>query len=203
MTPTRFHAWSRTALLAAAGFAASSCGNGTVTFGNGDGDNDGNATVTVKGNLDNVSPVTSREVVVFVYDIDSNDNSDRCTCPPNPSCSTQGKADVLASGETEFTLTGLFAGPLGVVFLLDNSGNYADGQIDPGDPIAVLDDVDCQLDDVGGNLTVTLKDVDIAFSPAPADVCAATKDDCMVDNPPAAGRARADQITLAKTTTGN
>jgi len=195
MMQNRLRAWSRAALLAALLPVLGSCGEGTVTFGRDDDDDDGNATVTVKGNLDEVTPVTSRDVVVFVYEI--TDDSDRCPCPPAPpSETTQGKSAVVASGETEFTLTGLDAGPIGVVFLLDNAGSNADGQIDPGDQIAILDDVDCELNDVDGNITVTLEDVDLLFSPAPTT-------DCTGGDEPAIGRARADEITKAKTTSGN
>jgi hypothetical protein len=102
---------------------------------------------------------------------------------------------VISPGETEFTLTGLDSGPIGIVFLLDNAGSNADGEINLGDDlIAVLDDVDCELDNVDGNLTVTLKDVDIQFALLPTDTCDAS-------DPPADGRARADQITKAKSTT--
>jgi len=168
------------------------CGSGTVTFGGGDDGDDDDAKINVKGNIRDVTPVSTRDIVVFAYAIDDDDPSERCPCPPDPSSSTSGKAVVLASGSTQFSVTGLNAGPIGLIFLLDNAGDNADGTIDPGDPIAILDDDDCDLDDVRSNLTVTLKDVDIAFSSAPAA-------DCKAGDPPAAGRARADLITLART----
>lgn len=194
MKPMRVSDWSRAALLVALLPALWSCGDGTVTFGSGDGDDDNDAIVTIKGNLNQVTPVTSRDVVVFAYEI--TDDSDRCPCPSAPPpLTTQGKSVVVSPGETEFTLTGLDSGPIGVVFLLDDAGNDADGQIDPGvDLVAVLDDVDCELDDVDGNLTVTLKDVDIQFDAFPTA-------DCTNGSSPAAGRARADTITKAKSTT--
>lgn len=170
------------------------CGEGTVTFGGGDDNNNPNAQVTVEGNIDNVSPVSSRGIVAFAYNI--TDNSDRCPCPPDPSNSSSGKAIMLESGATTFSLSGLKAGPLGVVFLLDKADNAADGQIDPGDPIAILDDIDCDLSDVKGGLTVTLKDVDILFSSAPVVDCTDTS-----GSPPAAGHARADTITQRRSTT--
>ncbi|MFN2376344.1 MAG: hypothetical protein ABR538_07385 [Candidatus Binatia bacterium] len=175
------------ALLALIAGFSPGCGEGTIVFP-GDDDDDDLATVTFQGNIDDVSPVTSRDIVVFVYTID--DDSDRCPCPPDPSASLTGKAAVLASGETEFTLSGLRSGAFGVVFLLDNAGDNADGEINPGDPIAVLDDIDCELDDIPGKRTVTLDDVDIAFSSAAAGDCTGDS-----GNPPVAGRARADRIT--------
>lgn len=177
------------ALLASCLLLTASCGKGTVSFGGGDEDN--KAKVTFKGDLDEVSPVTARDIVAFVYSID--DDSDRCPCPPDPSASGTGKAVVLSSGETSFTISGLEAGTFGVVFLLDNAGDLADGQIDPGDPIAILDDPDCRLDDVKPNLTVTLDDVDILFDDSPADCTTGG-----VDNP-APGRARARTITKVTT----
>lgn len=167
-----------TALLA---WSGSGCGSGTVTFGGGGGDQ--KKRVTVAGNLDSVSPVTSRDIVVFAYTV--TDGSDRCPCPGDPSNSTSGKAAVLPSGHSTFEITGIVPGAIGVVFLLDNAGNAADGQIDPGDPIAILDDVDCKLSDVSGGVKVSLDNVDLAFSPAPAAQC-----EQGVSNPPAAGRAR-------------
>lgn len=171
------------------------CGSGTVTIGG--GGNDGKK-VTVAGNLRDVSPVTSRDIVVFVYRIDDDDPSDRCPCPPDPSSSSVGKAQLLESGTTEFSLSGLDSGSFGVVFLLDNAGNSADGTIDPGDPIAILDDPDCDLEDVRGDITITLEDVDVAFSSTPATECRSG-----VVDPPAAGRARADLVTLTATSSGS
>lgn len=166
------------------------CGEGTVTFGSGDDDNP-NAKLTIKGTLDSVSPVTTRDIVVFVYNI--SDGSDRCPCPPDPSNSTSGNAVVLASGQTDFTVPSVDSGKIGVVFLLDNAGTNADGEIDPGDPIAILDDTNCDLDDVKSGLTVTLSNVDLLFSSAPTS-------DCTNGTPPAEGRARANQITKTRVT---
>lgn len=187
MKPTR-SPYAASLLLGLLAGVFPGCGDGTIVFPGDDDDDDDLATVTFQGNIDDVSPVTSRDIVVFVYSID--DDSDRCPCPPDPSASLNGKAAVLASGETDFTVSGLRSGAFGVVFLLDNAGNNADGEINPGDPIAVLDDIDCELDDIAGNRTVTLEDVDIVFS-------SAASGDCTGDsgNRPVAGRARADRIT--------
>lgn len=166
-----------------------SCGKGTITFG-GDGDG-GSAKVVVRGNLDEVFPVTSRDIVAFVFLAD--DEVDRCPCPADASASATGKAVVLTSGQLEFSLANLAPGRLSVMFLLDEPGNDADGEIDPGDPIAILDDLDCKLDNVAGNRTVTLTDIDIAFDEAPEAECKNG-----VPDPPAAGRARARLVTVEK-----
>lgn len=192
MKPQPLRAAALAAPLVAALVAA--CGSGNITFGGGGGGGNDNAKVTFTGNLKSVSPVTTRDIVVFVYNID--DDSDRCPCPPDPSNNPNGKAVVLSSGTTTFTVSDLDRdnGKFGVVFLLDNAGNAADGQIDPGDPIAILDDVDCELGDVSSRITVNLKDVDLLFSATPTD-------QCQDGTPPAEGRARADQITMKTTTT--
>lgn len=176
------------------------CGGGTIVFPGDDDDDDSEARVTFTGNLDSVSPVTTNDIVVFVYEID--DDSDRCPCPldpldpnnqPNPSYPLDGKAVVLSEGETEFTVSDLDPGAFGVILLLDNAGDNADGEINPGDRVAILDDVDCELDDIEGRRTVTLEDIDVVFSANPTD-------QCQEGDPPVAGRARADRITQKTTT---
>lgn len=182
--------WMRIALLSLTVAIAPSCGEGTITFGG--GDDDDNATVTVKGNIDDVSPVTTRDIVVFVYTVDK-DDGEQCPSPAFPCDTSRGRAAVIDATETEFSLGGLDRGAVRVVFLLDDAGDAADGQIDPGDLIAILDDDDCELDDIDGNFTVTLEDVDIDFA-------ATAIAECEGDNRPAGGRARADQITQQRTT---
>jgi len=187
------------AAVAACGLAA--CGEGTVTFGG--GDDDSNAKVTFKGNLDAISPVTSRDIDVFVYQIDKDDADDLCPCAPDPRGTLPldtlvGKSAVLSSGETDFTISGLEPGAFLIVFLLDKAGDNADGQINDDDQIAVLDDIDCQLDDVNGDLTVTLEDIDLIFSATPSDDCQPGD-----DSPQVPGRARADLIRKARTTDGS
>lgn len=210
-----------TATAAMAGIFAA-CSGDTIVFPGDDDNDDDTATVTVKGNLDDISPVTTRDIVVFVYNVDDDtdlgvcDNgphegescgtdddctegvdvghcdAGQCPCPAFPADTSQGKAAVVESGETEFTLSGLDNGAIKIVFLLDNAGDDADGHIDPGDPIAILDDEDCEIDNLDGNVTITLKDVDIEFAADPVL-------DCQIGSPPASGRARADQITQERT----
>jgi hypothetical protein len=247
MLRDRLSPWTRTTLALLLAGSVLSCSGEDIVFP-GDDDDDDDATVTFTGTLDDVTPVTTRDIVVFVYNVDSEasqglcvggptpgtvceDDTDcgasgqcadasricvdgatpgaacdvdadcgangrcmdaSCPCPAFPGDRSEGKAAVLESGELEFTVSGIENGAVKIVFLLDNPGDDADGQIDAGDPIAVLDDEDCELDDVEGGLTVTLEAIDIEFA-----------DDRYVDcedgNPPVAGRARADLITQERT----
>ncbi len=194
------------AAAAAASVAfAPACGGDDISFGH--DDNDSPTKVTFTGNLDDIDPVTTRDIVVFVYNING-DGDNHCPCPPNPSGNNVGKAAVIGQNETEFTISDLEPGSFGVVFLLDNPGNLADGEIDPGDPIAVLDDIDCQLNDIDGKITVTLTDIDLQFenSPIPPGSTTTTtlsSDSCKEGSPPASGRARADLIRKQTTVTTN
>jgi hypothetical protein len=207
MIVRRRHLWTHLTVAFAVAGALAACEGDTIVFPGDDGNDDDSDTVTVTGNVDDITPLTSRDIVVFAYNID--DNAYVCPCPGNPvdptdpAFSTRGKAAVIESGETTFTLDGLGTGAIGLIFLLDEAGDNADGEIDPGDPVAILDDVDCELDDIDGNITVTLKDVDLSFA---ADVPYDEDDDdpdhlCNVDdsNAPIPGRARADLITQEKT----
>lgn len=224
-------------IVATAGLGA--CGLGFIDFGGGGH----SGTVIVQGNIDDVIPVTTRDIVVFVFSgkdpsgdscpaattttsttesttstststtmvqaalTAADDTADggeaagsSCECPAapvNPEC-TPGKAVVLSPDQKDFTVSNVKSGKLRVVFLLDNAGNDADGQIDPGDPIAVLDDVDCKLDDVNGKNTITLTDVDLNFDSEPVEVCEKN-----VEDPPAAGRARAFTIKKERTPDDN
>lgn len=217
------------AVLVAAG-GLSACGMGLFDFAGGGGGGGGGQTgdVSVTGNIQQVAPATSQDIVVFVYsgndpsgnkcpvtsttastststtlasavpalEIENATAGGTCNCPAapvDPEC-TPGKAVILPSGQTTFTVGGVVSGKIRVVFLLDNSGSDADARIDPGDPIAVLDDVQCQLGNVNGKTTVTLTDVDLDFSSAPTSDC-----EKGVANPPAPGRARAGDITKGKT----
>ena len=50
-----------------------------------------------------------------------------------------------------------------LVFLLDDEGGQADRRIDPGDPIAILQDPDCVLEDVPNKFIVQADNVLINF----------------------------------------
>jgi hypothetical protein len=247
MMRDRFSPWARPAVAFLLAAAVSSCSGEDIVFP-GDDDDDDDATVTFTGTLDDVTPVTTRDIVVFVYNVDDEAEQSQCVggptpgavcdddfdcgangrcvdatricvggqtpgtaceldadcgingqcldascpCPSFPSLQSEGKAAVLESGELEFTVSGIENGAVKIVFLLDNPGDDADGEIDDGDPIAVLDDEDCELDDIEGGLTVTLADIDIDFGTNRFV-------DCENGDPPADGRARADLITQERT----
>ena len=84
--------------------------------------------------------------------------------PDLPDQDTRYKYDVLQPGDTTFVVPNSRIGRLVVAFLLDEEGNDADGRIDPGDPVAVLDDPNCILDDVPENYIVNIADARINFS---------------------------------------
>jgi hypothetical protein len=122
----------------------------------------GGPTVDVRGNVADVLPAgTNRDIVVFVDT--SNDPQVDCENPELPVEDTQTQVRVLQDGETEFEVRNAKAGHLTVVFLLDEEGNDADGKIDEGDPIAILNDPDCVMDDVPNKYIVFAEDVDINF----------------------------------------
>src|SRR5690349_5291892 len=101
---------ARSLSLLTAGFALggllASCGGGDIVFpGDDGGGNDNPRTVTLKGNIDQVAPVTTRDIVVFAFNVADSDYT--CPCPGDSSASLNGKAAVIASGTTEFTISGL------------------------------------------------------------------------------------------------
>ena len=164
------------ALSAVAGPTAG-CGGGGI-YGGGSG----GSTADVRGNIAGVFPDRGdRDIVVFVYRV--KDEIPDCTEPDYPDSDDGSQNEKLRDGETEFEVRNIPAGRLIVVFLLDGEGGDADGRIDPGDPIAVLNDPDCVLDDVPNKYIVDLDDVAINFSLSDEDGF------------PAAGRAEADAIT--------
>jgi hypothetical protein len=186
---------STTASTVLAILLTAGCGEGTLHLGGGGDGDDDDGTVEFRGTIDDVLPVSSRDIVAFVYSL--NEDDDSCPCPGLPPGGIaaldelDGKAAVMESGEFEFHVSGLDSGPFRVIFLLDKAGDDADGHIDDGDDIAILDDVDCELDDVGANLTVTLEDVDLNFAPTGL-VSIDCNDD--PDDPVLDGRAHPDQI---------
>ncbi len=145
----------------------------------------GGPTADVRGNIEATAPDSGdRDIVVFVYTLKSDDPYN-CEEPDLPNLSRQDQSRILQPGDTEFEVRNVKAGRLVVVFLLDEAGKDADGKIDPGDPIAILNDPDCVLDDVPNKYIVQIDDVLLNFS--------------LVDEDgfPAPGRAEADSITEA------
>jgi hypothetical protein len=160
----------------AAMLASTSCG----IYGGGGG----GPTMDVRGNIADVLPDdTDRDIVVFVFT--NEDPQLDCENPELPSNEdSQFQSRTLRPGETEFEVRNAKAGSITIAFLLDEEGNDADGRIDPGDPVAVLNDPDCVLDDVPNKYIVTAEDVDINFSlaspngfPAPGRAEAADLDE--------------------------
>ncbi len=149
----------RTAMFAALGasamIGAADCG----IYGGGGG----GPTAEVIGNIDDVRPAnTGRDIVVFVYQ--QKDENPDCTEPELPDSHTAFKYDTVPDGDTAFNIPHSKTGRLVIAFLLDNAGNDADGRIDPGDPVAVLNDPDCVLDDVPNKYEINAKDVRINFT---------------------------------------
>ena len=142
------------------------CGGSTLTFGG--KTDDGEETAIVRGNIEKSTPlVASRDTVVFVYsDLASLD--DFLAAPQTYTSYTDGELYVVEAGDTDFTVSGLAGGALTVIFLRDEASASADGQIDSGDPVAVLSDADGKLADVRGGQTVVLEDVEIDYTSATA-----------------------------------
>jgi len=139
-------------------FGLTNCG----IYGGGDGG--GGPTANIEGDIVAVLPEDSdRDIVVFVYQLGDTENED-CEFPDLPDQDTRYKYDVLQPGDTTFVVPNSRIGRLVVAFLLDEEGNDADGRIDPGDPVAVLDDPNCILDDVPENYIVNIADARINFS---------------------------------------
>ncbi len=136
--------------------ASAHCGNGTLEYG---GDRDNTKTVvTIRGTLDDVIPVTTRDIVVFAFT--------NLRDPGVFQDFDDGETVVIAAGSSEFSIADVDSGDITVVFLLDDPGNEADGQIDDGDPIATLADPDNELENVRAGLTVEARDIDINFTDA-------------------------------------
>jgi len=111
-----------------------------------------------------VEPADSgRSIVVFIYELGLTENDD-CAVPDLPDSTIPYVSTVIPDGETSFVFSGAGFGRLVIVFLLDGEGGDADGIIDPGDPIAVLNDPDCVLDDVPANYRVDIADARINFT---------------------------------------
>lgn len=122
----------------------------------------GGPTVDVEGNIEATVPdAGDRDIVVFVYTLKN--EQDDCELPLLPEQGTQEQDRTLDPGETDFDVRNAKAGRLVVAFLLDNAGKDADHRIDPGDPVAVLNDPNCVLDDVPNKYIVTAEDVRINF----------------------------------------
>lgn len=151
---------SITSLVVAALLVLGSCSEGNVQFG-GDRDENNNSILTVKGTFDDILPVTTRDIVIFIFT--------NLRDPGTFQEFDSGEVVVVKNGTIEFSMEQVESGDLTVVFLLDNPGTEADGQIDEGDPVAILDDPDKELEDTRSGLTIEIDDIDINFTDEDAD----------------------------------
>jgi len=156
-------------------FGLADCG----IYGGGGGGG-GKSYANIEGNIEAVAPADSgRSIVVFIYELGLTESED-CEEPDLPDDFIPYQSIILPAGETSFFLSGTGFGRLVVVFLLDGEDGEADGIINPGDPIAVLNDPDCVLDDVPANYVVNIADARLNFTLTHPDGF------------PASGRAEAD-----------
>ena len=137
------------------------CADGTIVF-IGD-DNDTPDTVRVEGNVRDLNPqVAGADVVVFVFtglvDDGTFDQFEK----------QRSVAVASDANPIEFAVTQVKSGDLTVVFLQDQVSE-PDGHIDPGDPIATLDDPDGILSGVRKGETIDVTDVDIDFTTGSAE----------------------------------
>jgi hypothetical protein len=142
----------------------------------------GGSSATVAGNLNVYIPISDHDVVAFVFTV--KDPEADCKVPVLPDSGDPYESVVIPNGQTDFEIPKVKTGRLVVVFLLDNAGNDADGKIDDGDPVAILDDPNCELTDVAGKTTVNLTNVRMNFT------------DAAEAGFPAPGRAVAGDITV-------
>lgn len=109
----------------------------------------------VRGNIFNLRPATTRPVLVFVF-VDLKDLG---------AFQDFRDAEVAPLREDRsFAVSHLAAGDLTVVLLLDQGGVNQDGAIDPGDPIAVFQDVGGRLQNLSAEAEIVLEDVEVSFN---------------------------------------
>jgi hypothetical protein len=137
------------------------CSDGTIVFVD---DDDGSSdTTTVRGNISDLNPqVAGADIVVFVFTGLVDDGTFE-HFEKQRSVAIASDADPM-----EFTVTQVANGNVTVVFLQDEASE-PDGRIDPGDPIATLDDPDEVLSDVKNGETIEITDVDVDFTAGSAD----------------------------------
>jgi len=144
----------------------------------------GGSKVKVRGTIVATTPTGDRDILVFV--LQTKEVEGDCRFPELPEGKSSSKSAILEAGETEFDFKATGGGRLILAFLLDNPGNQADGRIDDGDPVAILDDPDCLLEDVSSKDTVVANGLRLNFS-----------DDPIVGFPDA-GRATATTLTVSR-----
>jgi hypothetical protein len=110
---------------------------------------------TVRGNLFNLRPATTRPIVVFVF-VDLKD--------PGTFQDFQDAEVAVVQEDRSFVVSHVAAGDLTVVFLLDQAGVNQDGTIDPGDPIAIFQDPAGRLRNLSTAADILLEDIDVSFN---------------------------------------
>mgnify|MGYP001307657977 CR=1 FL=1 len=147
-----------------AGLWAAGCGQGTLVFGGHVENSEQN--VTLGGDIDDVVPVVAtRDIVVFVFS-GLADTTAFLSAPETYSDFDDGEAAAVEAGSSLFSVSAVASGDLTVIFLLDEA--EPDGQINVGDPVAILSDPDETLVEVRGGQSVTIENVDIDFNAATA-----------------------------------
>ena len=151
-------------LAAILAVAPNGCGDGTLNYG---GSLEETAdTVTLRGNIDDVVPVTTgRDIQVFVY-VNMVDSTAFLANPENYSSFDDGEAATVDPVTSEFSVGNLSSGNLTVFFLLDEA--QADGEINTGDTdVALLADPNQDLTNIYGGQTMVLENVDLDFTDSP------------------------------------
>ena len=110
---------------------------------------------TVRGNLFNLRPATTRPIVVFVF-VDLKD--------PGTFQNFRDAEVAAVKEDRSFVVPHVAAGDLTVVFLLDQAGVDQDGTIDPGDPIAIFQDPAERLRNLSAATEILIEDVDLSFN---------------------------------------
>ncbi len=162
------------ALLVLAG-----CAEGKLVFGGksigAEADN-----VIVSGRIDDTMPANpARDIVVFVYtnlrccdpakqpDADLAFSAIDFSVPPFDGYELEDfrsedvEAVIVEAGSDSFELDDISNGELTLIFLLDDP--EPDGEVNPGDLTAVLEDEDEELDDVLAGRSVDVDDIDVDF----------------------------------------
>ena len=110
---------------------------------------------TVRGNLFNLRPATTRPIVVFVF-VDLKD--------PGTFQDFRDAEVAVVKEDWSFVVSHVAAGDLTVVFLLDQARVNQDGAIDPGDPIAIFQDPAGRLRNLSAAAEILLEDIHVSFN---------------------------------------
>jgi hypothetical protein len=144
-----------------------------------DGKGEAQDTIKVLGNIRDLYPeVAGARIVVFVFTNLAPENigdDGRIDFDDDGTFSFDKQRSIAVASDAdslEFTVTQVESGDLTVVFLQDDVSN-PDGQIDPGDPHAILSDPDDVLENARNGETIEATDVDIELVPDADDTVSA------------------------------